>query len=84
MHAKGYMKARSPAVTFAAAAIAGFAALTLLWGTVSLFQGPSVRVEQAVAASRACAHHAHQPEREVCIRQWLAGSQPNWRTNASR
>jgi hypothetical protein len=75
---------RSPAVTVAAAAIAAFAGLTTLWVTVTLFQSRGVPMEQAVAASRACAHHAYQSEREACMTQWLAESRANWRTSAAR
>src|SRR4029078_10156430 len=75
---KGYTTARRLVETIAAAAIAGFAALTLLWGTVKVFQTPSGRVDQAIAAARACTHHAHQPEREACLRLRLAPTRAEW------
>lgn len=84
MTVKPSIESRSPLVTVAAATVAAFAGLTILWATVSLFQSRGVPMEHAVAASRACAHHAYQSEREACMRQWLAESRPVWRTSATK
>ncbi len=84
MNAKTNIETRSPLVTVLAAAVAAFAGLTILWGTVTLFQSRGVPMEQAVAASRACAHHAFQSERDACMKLWLTESRAIWRTSAAR
>lgn len=82
MTAKQNFERRSPVLTIAAAAAAAFAGLTILWATVTLFQSRGVPMEQAIAASRACAHHAYQSERDACMKQWLAESQVTRRSAA--
>ena len=82
MTSKPNTGSRSPLLTVAAAAVAAFAGLTILWATVALFQSRGVPMEHAVAASRACAHHGYQSERETCMRLWLTESRTSWRTSA--
>jgi hypothetical protein len=84
MNAKLNIGSRSPLLTVAAATVAGFATLTILWATVTLFQSRGVPFGDAVAASRACAHHVSQADRDACVRQWLAESQATWRTRAAK
>jgi len=84
MNTKQTFEARSPLVTVNAATLAGFTALTILWGVVALFQSRGVPMERAVAASHACAHHAYQSEREACMKLWLAESRTDRKTSAAR
>jgi len=84
MNTNQTIEARSPFTTVVAATLAGFAALTILWGVVTLFQSRGVPMEHAVAASRACAHHAYQSERDACMKQWFAESRANWKTSATK
>ena len=75
---------RSPVLTVAAAAGAGFAGLTIFWGVVTLFQSRGMPMERELAASRACAHHAYQSDRDACMKQWLAESRGTWRASAAK
>ena len=63
-------------LTVATAALATVIALAILWGIVTLFQSRGVPMERLVAAERACAQHVYLSERQVCMNEWLAASQP--------
>ena len=63
-------------LTVATAALASVIALAILWGIVTLFQSRGVPMERLVAAEHACAQHVYLSERQVCMNEWLAASQP--------
>jgi hypothetical protein len=66
----------SSTLTVAAAALATVIALGILWGVVSLFQSRGAPMERLAAAERACAHYTYVSERQACMNEWLAASQP--------
>jgi hypothetical protein len=63
-------------LTVATAALASVIAFTILWGVVTLFQSRGLPMERLVAAERACAQHVYLSERQACMNEWLAASQP--------
>ena len=63
-------------LTVATAAFATVIALAILWGVVTLFQSRGAPMERLVAAERACAQHVYLSERQACMNEWLAASQP--------
>ena len=62
--------------TVAAAALASVIALGILWGVAALFQSKGAPMERLVAAECACAQHIYLSERQACMNEWLAASQP--------
>ena len=65
-----------PVQTVAVAAIATVLAVTVLWAVVTLFQSRGAPLEQLAAAERACADKPYQSERQACMSEWIAKSQP--------
>jgi hypothetical protein len=63
-------------LTVAAAALATLIALGILWGVAALFQSKGAPMERLVAAERACAQHIYLSQRQACMNEWLAASQP--------
>ena len=63
-------------LTVATAALAAVIALGILWGIVTLFQSRGVPMERLVAAEHACARYIYLSERQACMNEWLAASQP--------
>ena len=63
-------------LTVAAAALATVFAFAILWGVVALFQSRGAPMERLAAAERACAQHVYLSERQACMNEWLAASQP--------
>ncbi len=63
-------------LTVAAAALATVLALGILWGVVTLFQSKGTPMERLRAAERACAQYIYLSERQACMNEWLAASQP--------
>ena len=63
-------------LTVATAALATVIALGILWGVTALFQSRGVPMERLVAAEHACARHIYLSERQACMNEWLAASQP--------
>ena len=65
-----------PTLTVAAATLATVIALGILWGVVTLFQSRGAPMERLGAAERVCAHYIYLSERQACMNEWLAASQP--------
>ena len=63
-------------LTVAAAALATVIALGILWGVAVLFQSKGAPMERLVAAEHACARYIYLSERQACMNEWLAASQP--------
>jgi hypothetical protein len=63
-------------LTVATAALATVIAFGILWGVVTLFQNRGAPMERLVAAERACAQYVYLSERQACMNEWLAASQP--------
>lgn len=61
--------------TFAAAAAAGFIAMSIFSTVAYLFQRDGRPLQQLASAERACAHYSYASERQVCMNEWLAASQ---------
>jgi len=62
--------------TVATATLAAVIAMTILWAVVTLFQSRGAPMERLAAAERACAQHVYLSERQACMNEWLAASQP--------
>ena len=60
-----------PAQTLAAATAATVIGLSLVWGTLTLFQSRGAPYEELAAAERACAQHVYVSDREHCMAQWV-------------
>ena len=65
-----------PAITVAVAVLATVIALGILSGFATLFQSRGAPMERLGAAERACAQYIYLSERQACINEWLAASQP--------
>jgi hypothetical protein len=63
-------------LTVATAALAAVIALGILWGIVTLFQSRGAPMQRLVAAEHACAQYIYLSERQACMNEWLAASQP--------
>jgi len=63
-------------LTVATAALATVIALGILWGVAALFQSKGAPMERLVAAEHACARYIYLSERQACMNEWLAASQP--------
>jgi hypothetical protein len=63
-------------LTVATAALATVIALGILWGVAVLFQSKGAPMERLVAAEHACARYVYLSERQACMNEWLAASQP--------
>ena len=82
MNARPTYTTQGPDSTVATAALATFIALGILSAVAFLFLREGKPLERLAAAERACAQYSYQSERQACMKEWLAGSQP--RTVARR
>ena len=76
MNAQLKFASPSPALTVAAAFLATVIGLGILSGFATLFQSRGAPMERLGAAERACAQHIYLSERQACMNEWLAATQP--------
>ncbi len=76
MNAQLKFASPSPALTVAAAFLATVIGLGILSGFATLFQSRGAPMERLGAAERACAQHIYLSERQACMNEWLAASEP--------
>ena len=76
MSAQGNFASPNPTQTVATAALATIIALGILLTVVTLFQSRGAPLERLAAAERACAHTTYLSERQACMNEWLAATQP--------
>jgi hypothetical protein len=63
-------------LTVAVAVLATVIALGILSGFATLFQSRGAPMARLGAAERACAQYNYLSERQACMKEWLAASQP--------
>ena len=76
MNAQLKLASPNPTLTVAAAVLATVIALGVLSGFTTLFQSRGAPMERLGAAERACAQYLYLSERQACMNEWLAASEP--------
>lgn len=68
--------AQSPIAAVAAAVLASVISLGMLSAVAYMFQRDGKPLQRLAAAERVCAHYVYHSERQACMNDWLAASQP--------
>ncbi len=76
MSAQANLASTNPTQTVATAALATIIAFGILLAVVTLFQSRGAPLARLAAAERACAHTTYLSERQACMNEWLAATQP--------
>jgi hypothetical protein len=74
MRANPAFPRRSGLGTLITSVVATLIALGIVIGTTMLFESQGMPTAELAAAERACAGQTHVPDRERCMREWLAAA----------
>jgi hypothetical protein len=74
MRANPVFPRHSSLATLITSAAATLIALGILIGTTMLFQSRGKPMAELAAAERACAERTYVPDRERCMREWVAAA----------